>query len=69
MDFGIEKYAMLGMKSGKRQLTDGMELPNKDKIKTHAENKTYRYLGIFAADTIKQVEMKGKNVKKKSQEN
>ena len=24
---------MLVMKSGKRQLTDGMELPNKDKMK------------------------------------
>ena len=34
MEFGIEKCAMLIMKSGKRQLTDGMELPNKDKIKT-----------------------------------
>ena len=30
------------MKSGKRQLTDGMELPNKDKIKTLAENETYK---------------------------
>ncbi len=41
------------MKSGKRQLTDGMELPNKD-------NETYKYLGILEADTIKQVEMKEK---------
>ena len=46
------------MKSGKRQVTDGMELPNKDKIKTLAENETYKYLGILEADTIKQVEMK-----------
>ena len=48
------------MKSGKRQLTDGMELPNKDKIKTLAENETYKYLGILEADTIKQAEMKEK---------
>ena len=54
MEFGIEKCAMLVMKSGKRQLTDGMELPNKDKIKTRAENETYKYLGILEADTIKQ---------------
>ena len=60
MEFGIEKCAMLIMKSGKRQLTDGMELPNKDKIKTLAENETYKYLGILEADTIKQVEMKEK---------
>ena len=52
--------AMLVMKSGKWQLTDGMELPNKDKIKTLAENETYKYLGILEADTIKQAEMKEK---------
>ena len=28
MEFGIENCAMLVMKSGKRHLTDGMELPN-----------------------------------------
>ena len=32
MEFGIEKCAMLVMKSGKRYLTDGMELPNQEKI-------------------------------------
>ena len=46
------------MKSGKRHLTDGMELPNQDKITT--ENETYKYLGILEADTIKQVEMNDK---------
>ena len=60
MEFGIEKWAMLVMKSGKRQQTDGMELPNKDKIKTLTENETYKYLGILEADTIKQAEMKEK---------
>ena len=60
MEFVIEKSLMLVMKSGKRQLTDGMELPNQDKIKTLAENETYKYLGILEADTIKQVQMKEK---------
>ena len=60
MKFGIEKCAMLVMKSGKRQLTDGMELPNKDMMKTLAENESYRYLGVLEADTIKQAEMKEK---------
>ena len=60
MEFGIEKCAMLVMKSGKRRMTDGMELPNHDKIKTLGENKTYKYLGILEADTIKQVEIKDK---------
>ena len=40
-----------------------MELPNQDKIKTLAENETYKYLVILEADTIKQVEMKEKNQK------
>ena len=58
MEFGIEKCAMLVMKSGKRHMTDGMELPNHDKIRMLEENETYKYLGILEADTIKQVQMK-----------
>ena len=34
------------MKSGKRHMTEGMELPNQDKIRTLGENETYKYLGI-----------------------
>ena len=60
MEFGIEKYAMLVMKSGKRHMTDGMELPNHDKIRTLEEKEIYKYLGILEADTIKQVKMKDK---------
>ena len=48
------------MKSGKRHLTDGMELPNQDKIKTLAENETHKYLGTLEADIIKKEEMKDK---------
>ena len=51
---------MFVRKSGKRQVTDGMELPNPDKFKTLAENETYKYLGILEADTFKQVEIKEK---------
>ena len=47
-------------KSGKRHLTDGMEPPNKDKIRTLGEKETYKFLGILEADTIKQVGMKEK---------
>ena len=60
MEFGREKSTMLVMKSGKRHMTDGMELPNHDKIRTLGENESYKYLGILEADTIKQVEMKDK---------
>ena len=58
MEFGIEKCAMLVMKRGERHMTDRMELPNHDKIRTLEENETYKYLGILEADTIKQVQMK-----------
>ena len=56
MEFGIEKCAMLVMKSGKRHLTDGVE----DKIRALGENETYKYLGILESETIKQVEIKDK---------
>ena len=60
MEFGIEKCAMLVMKSDKRHLIDEMELPSQDKIRTLGEKENYKYLHILEADTIKQVEMKDK---------
>ena len=51
MEFGKEKCAMLVMKSGKQHMTDWMELPNQDKIRTLGENESYKYLGILEADT------------------
>ena len=48
------------MKSGKRHLTDRMELSNQGKIRTLVENETYKYLNILDVDTIKQVEMNDK---------
>ena len=60
MEFGIEKYAILVMKSGKRHLTHRMELPSHEKIRTLGEKETYKYLGILEVDIIKQVEMKEK---------
>ena len=58
MEFGIEKSAMLIMKRGKRHMTNRMELPNHDRIRTLEENETYKYLDILEADTIKQLQMK-----------
>ena len=60
MEFGIEKNDILVIKSDKRHMTDGMDLPNHDKIRTLGENETYKYLSILDADTIKQMEMKDK---------
>ena len=58
MEFGIEKCAMLIMKSRKRQMTEGIELANQEKIRTLGEKETYKLLGILEADTIKHEEMK-----------
>ena len=53
IEFEIEKCAMLEMKSDKRHLTDRIELPNREKIRTFGEKETYKYLSILEADTIK----------------
>ena len=58
MEFGIEKCDMLIMKSVKRYMTEGIKLPNQEKIRPFGEKETYKYLGILEADTIEQVEMK-----------
>ena len=67
MEFGIEKCAVLVMKSRKRHMTEGVELRNQVVIRTLGEKETYKYLGILEADTIKQVEMKENSFKKVSQ--
>ena len=59
---------MLIMKSGKRHITNGMELPNQEKIRTLEEKETYKYLRILEVNTIKQVEMKEKLRKSVSRE-
>ena len=53
MEFGIEKCAILVIKSSKRHTRDGMELPNQDKIRTLREKKTYKYLRMLEANIIK----------------
>ena len=37
MEFGIEKCSMLIMRSGKRQITEGIELLNQERIRTLRE--------------------------------
>ena len=60
MEFCMRKCPVLVMKSGKPHLTDGMEQPNQEKIKTLGEKETYKYLDILEVNTIKQVKMKEK---------
>ena len=50
MEFGVEKGAMLIMKSRKRQMTEGIELLNQEKIRTLGEKETYKYLKILKAE-------------------
>ena len=52
MEFSIEKCTMLVMKSSKRYMTEGFELPNQA-IRTLGEKETYKYPGILEADTVK----------------
>ena len=61
IEFDKEKCVLLVMKSGKRHLKDGMELPNQDKIRTLEEKETHNYFGILEADAIKQEEVNEKN--------
>ena len=42
-------------------MTDGIELPNQEKIKILGEREIYQYLRILEVDTLKQAEMKEKN--------
>ena len=60
MKLGIEKSTILVMKSGKRYMTKGVDLPNRVVIRTLGEKETYKYLGILETETFKQVEMKEK---------
>ena len=53
VDLGFWKCAML-MKNGKKEITEGIELPNQEKGK----RKNYKYLGILEANAIKQMEIK-----------
>ena len=51
---GIE----VGMKSVKRLITEGIELPNKERIRKIGEKENFKYLGIFKENSTKQPEIK-----------
>ena len=60
MEFGIEKCALLIMKSGKRHIMEGIKLSNQEKVKTLGEKENYKCSGILEVDIIKHAEMKEK---------
>ena len=57
MEYRIEKCTKLINKSRKWHLAEGIELPNQERFRIVGEKKTYWYLGLLEADTIKQPEM------------
>ena len=66
MEFVIVKRARLKIRSGKRRMIEGTELPNQknkkiNKNRTLGEKSTYEYLGILEVDTFKQM-MKEKKI-------
>ena len=48
------------MRSGKQQLTEGIELSNQEEIRTPGEKETYKYLGILEADSSNKCNWKKK---------
>ena len=67
IEFGVEKCALLIMKSSKRQMIRGME-PNQEKIRTLGGKETCKYLNILEANTIKHAEMKEKRIPQENEE-
>ena len=60
MVVGIEKSAMIVMKSWTRVTAERSDLQNKEIIRTLRKKENYKNYGILEADTIKQVEIKEK---------
>ena len=46
------KCAMLVVKTGKRHMTEGIEPPNQEELRTHKEKEMFKYLRILEANTI-----------------
>ena len=44
------RCAILAMKSRKIQITEGIELPNQERIRPSQETENYKYLGILEAN-------------------
>ena len=53
-------FGMIIMWSRKRQITEGIELSNQERIRRFRERENYKFLAILKADTIKQAKMKEK---------
>ena len=54
MEFCIKKFAMIITKSGKREITEGIKLPNQERIKFLSKERKSQ------ADTVNLLDMKEK---------
>ena len=55
MEFEIKKCAFFFiMKSGKREITEGIKQPNQESTRTCEEKENSQYLGKLELDAIKQ---------------
>ena len=57
MEFGLDKCAVLEVKSGRQTECEGIELPDGKKIE-EAEERGYKYLGVLEGADLKTKEMK-----------
>ena len=62
IEFRIKKCGILTMKRGKIVKSEGMKLPDSERMK-QARQDGYTYLGIIEFDKIKETEMKEKITK------
>ena len=62
MEFRIKKCGILTMKRGKIVKSEGMKLPDSERMKQVRQD-GYTYLGIIEFDKIKETEMKEKITK------
>ena len=51
MKFGLDKYAEMTMKRGKRVHSDGICLPDGSQVKVLVET-GYKYLGVLESDDV-----------------
>ena len=54
----IEKIALILIKGGKRGITEGIELPNQERIRTLGEKENHKYLSILEANAMKISQMR-----------
>ena len=60
MQFGLDKCAVLIMKRGKIVKSEGIELPNDEKIRSLKQDESYKYLGILQSNEVQRKDMKDK---------